>query len=72
MKAILEFNLPEDAHEYNLMNKAVDMSVVIHEFDQYLRGRLKYEDNLSVEVYDALQDARDKLYDMCNDGGIEL
>lgn len=72
MKAILEFNLPEDAHEYNLMNKAVDMSVILHEFDQYLRGRLKYEDNMSVEVYDALQDARDKLWDMCKDGGIEL
>lgn len=72
MKAILEFNLPEDAHEYNLMNKAVDMSVVLHEFDQYLRGRLKYEDNLNEEAHDALQDARDKLYDMCNDGGIEL
>lgn len=72
MKAILEFNLPEDAYEYNLMNKAVDMSVVLHEFDQYLRGRLKYEDNMSVEVYDALQDARDKLYDMAKDGGVEL
>jgi len=72
MKAILEFNLPEDAHEYDLMNKAVDMSVVLHEFDQYLRGRLKYEDNISVEAYDAIEEARHKLWEMAKDGGIEL
>ena len=54
------------------MNKAVDMSVVLHEFDQYLRGRLKYEDNITDDAYNALQDARDKLWEMAKDGGIEL
>jgi hypothetical protein len=72
MKAILEFNLPEDQHEYNLVNKAVDMSVVLHEFDQYLRGILKYEENITDDAYNALQDARDKLWEMAKDGGIEL
>ena len=72
MKAILEFNLPEDQHEYNLVNKAVDMCVVLHEFDQYLRGILKYEENITDDAYNALQDARDKLWEMAKDGGIEL
>jgi hypothetical protein len=72
MKAILEFNLPEDAHEYNLVNKAADMSVVLHEFDQYLRGRLKWEDNISDLEYKAVEEAREKLWEMCRDGGIEL
>jgi hypothetical protein len=72
MKAILEFNLPEDAHEYNLVNKAVDMSVVLHEFDQYLRGRLKWEENFTQQTHDVLEEAREKLWEMCRDGGIEL
>ena len=72
MKTILEFNLPEDAHEYNLVNKAADMSVVLHEFDQYLRGRLKYEDNITDLECKAVEEAREKLWEMCRDGGIEL
>jgi hypothetical protein len=72
MKAILEFNLPEDQYEYNLVNKAADMSVVLHEFDRYLRGRLKYEDNITDDAYNAVEEAREKLWEMCRDGGIEL
>jgi hypothetical protein len=72
MKVKMIYHLPEDAHEYNLVNKAVDMSVVLHEFDQYLRGRLKYEENITDDAYNALQDARDKLWEMAKDGGIEL
>jgi hypothetical protein len=72
MKVKIIFNLPEDAHEYNLVNKAVDMSVVLHEFDQYLRGRLKYEENITDLEYKAVEEAREKLWEMCRDGGIEL
>jgi hypothetical protein len=72
MKAILEFNLPEDQYEYNLVNKAADMSVVLHEFDQYLRGRLKWEDSITDLEYKAVEEAREKLLEMCRDGGIEL
>jgi hypothetical protein len=72
MKVKMIYHLPEDAHEYNLVNKAVDMSVVLHEFDQYLRGRLKYEENISDLEYKAVEEARDKLWEMCRDGGIEL
>ncbi len=60
MKAILEFNLPEDKDEFELAQKAVNYSIVIHEMDNYLRARLKYED-LPEEIHNALQEARDKL-----------
>jgi hypothetical protein len=72
MKVKIIFNLPEDSHEYNLVNKAVDMSVVLHEYDQYLRGRLKYEENITDDAYKAVEEAREKLWEMCRDGGIEL
>lgn len=41
-KATLTFNLPEERDEFNTANKAVDMSIVLSEFDNYLRGILKY------------------------------
>ena len=34
MKAILEFNLPEEQEEYELMNKSMDMSFLLHDLEQ--------------------------------------
>jgi hypothetical protein len=48
------------------------MSVVLHEFDQYLRGRLKYEEDITDDAHNAVEEAREKLWEMCRDGGIEL
>lgn len=42
MKAILEFNLPEDDVEYNLASSATKMHSVLYQLDQYLRSIDKY------------------------------
>ena len=42
MKAILEFNLPEDEREFDLAGKSMSISLAIREFDQYLRNEVKY------------------------------
>ena len=44
MKAILEFNLPEEDAEFKQAANAGDMYCAIFEFSQYLRKKLKYED----------------------------
>lgn len=43
MKAILEFNLPEDREEFELATKAGELSSAMIEFYQALRGMWKYE-----------------------------
>lgn len=45
MKAILEFNLDEeiDANNYELMNAATKLQLVLWEYDQKLRSMYKYE-----------------------------
>lgn len=45
MKAILEFNLDEevDANNYELMNAATKLHLVLWEYDQKLRSMYKYE-----------------------------
>ena len=44
MKAILEFNLPEDQEDYDRVNKALDLCSVLWDFQNYLRGQVKYSD----------------------------
>ncbi len=34
MKATMEFKLPEEQEEYDLMNKAMEMSFLLHDIEQ--------------------------------------
>lgn len=43
MKAILEFNLPEDREQYNIAFHAGDLYSTLYDFDQWLRHLEKYE-----------------------------
>ena len=72
-KATLEFNL--DEHEDQVAHlravKALDMALALWDMDQYLRGLIKHGD-LDHTVYDALQAARDKLYEIKSKHSIDL
>ena len=73
-KAILEFDLnePDDASEHMRMLKSVDILVVLWGREQYLRSRLKYEDNISDNEYKAVEAAREKLYELMNARSVSL
>ena len=43
MKAILEFNLPEDKEEFDAASKGMDWALIAYEIDELLRKKLKYE-----------------------------
>ena len=73
MKAILEFNLPEDHIEFTLCNNASKWYSLAWDLDQHLRAQTKYApDNMPTEYYKALQDTRDKLYEILNDEGLSF
>jgi hypothetical protein len=61
--AILKFKLPTEESEFNDARLGVSYRIVLDELDNYLRGRLKYEE-LSTEINAALQAARDKLWEL--------
>lgn len=63
MKGTLIFKLPEEEVEFRDAQKGGEYSAYAHEYDDYLRSRLKYEE-LSDEVRQALQGARDKLHEL--------
>ena len=46
MKAILEFNLPENEEQFNAANKGMDWALLTWDIDQLLRNKLKYSDLL--------------------------
>jgi hypothetical protein len=65
MKAILEFDLPEDDQEFLLATSGTKFWSVLWELDQSLRGKTKYApDDLPQDKYDAYQEIRDELYEL--------
>lgn len=66
MEATLRFNLPEDNEEFLSASKGGHYLSAIHALDDYLRGRIKYEE-LTEPVQEALQAARDRLWQEVND-----
>jgi hypothetical protein len=57
MKIILEFDTIEEAQ---LAINGSKYAAAIFEYDQYLRGKLKYE-TLPEDMYIAYQDSREKI-----------
>ena len=43
MKAILEFNLPEEEEQFNAANKGMDWALLVWHIDQFIRNKIKYE-----------------------------
>lgn len=60
MRATLTFNLPEESQEHQHAINAIGYYCALTDMDDYLRSRLKNED-MSPEVHEALQEARDHL-----------
>lgn len=73
MKAILEFNLPEDNQDFQLATSAMKFWSVLYELDQDLRSKTKYApDDLPRDKYDAYQEVRDLLYELMSSENISL
>ena len=66
MKAILEFNLPEEKDEYNFANNGINYYSALCEFDNWLRSEYKYNGN------EPMFEAREKLQQFINDNNIKI
>ena len=63
MKAILEFNLPEDEEQFDAANRGMDWALVVWDLDQLLRNKLKYEEHVT-DIRKTLEEVREVLYDL--------
>ena len=58
MKAILEFELPEDKENFDASAKGMDWALLVWHIDQFIRNKIKYEQDKD----GILQLVRDRLY----------
>ena len=73
MKAILEFNLPDDRQDFEMASNAMKFWSVLYELDQDLRSKTKYApDDLPEDKYDAYQEVRDMLYELMRNENISF
>ena len=72
MKAILEFNLPEDQPEFNNAIKGGDWKHVCWQMDQYLRKRVKYDEGLTEEQLEVYEDMRGEFWRMMKESNVDL
>jgi hypothetical protein len=69
MKAVLEFNLPEEEHEFRTAVDGHKWQLVVTELDSRLRGRLKYYDASLAEK--GLVEARALLHELLQEYNLE-
>lgn len=60
MKAVLEFNLPEDQSDFQAAINGSNYKSAIWEYDQWLRSEMKYGE-LDKKIYEAYDTCRKKL-----------
>ena len=73
MKAILEFDLPNERTEFELAANGTKWMSVSHEMAEYLRQQLKYHsEKYTDEEYKVLEQVRKKLQDLIEEEGLSL
>ena len=74
MKAILEFNLPEDKEEFEVASKAMDWSILAWDIEQYIRNRLKYQTEKleTSSAKEELELLRNELHELMYDNGLRF
>ena len=74
MKAILEFNLPEDQLEFDLAVNGSKMHLVLWEMDQWLRAQYKYmpDNEYSEDKYETYEKCREQLRELMFENGIKF
>ena len=68
MKAVLEFNLPDDKEEFDVSAKAMDWSLLVWDIDQFIRNKIKYEQDKD----GILQLVRDRLHFNMEEKGLDF
>ena len=73
MEAILKFNLPEEASDFELAVNAAKIYCILWDLNQWLRTNIKYPpDNISNDTYQAYERCREQLHLLMSDNNINF
>ena len=71
MKAVFEFNLPEDQNEYEVMSQASKTQTFLWDFIQKLRSWHKYGHQFK-DADDAVDKIREEFYQLLNEHEVNI
>jgi hypothetical protein len=71
MKATIEFNLPEDQHEYDLAVSSSKMYCALYEIQQEIRRVWKYAE-LTEGQFEIVEQIYDKVNEIINENNVNL
>lgn len=74
MKAILEFNLPDDKQDFDFATQGGDWWNVCWEMDQWLRAQYKYmpDNEYSKDKYETFEKCREKLLELITENNLNI
>jgi len=73
MKAIIEFNLPEDRDEYDMANNAGKMYMALWDIKQLLRSTLKYNPTgLNGDQLEQWEAMRSEFFEILDNNDLKL
>ena len=74
MKAVLEFNLPEDHIDFELAVNGAKAQSTLWEFDQWLRAQYKYmpDTEYSEDKYETYEKCREHLRELMFENGVKF
>jgi hypothetical protein len=70
MKAILEFDLPDDHYEHKVAIEGIKYMCVLTELDEWFRSKLKYDSTLDEKQYEVYEKSREQLRDIMYNNGV--
>jgi hypothetical protein len=68
MKAILEFNMPEDREDHKYALHGIEYAIILEELDNWLRNMFKYEDKVKIDI----EVVRSKIYELLKERNLEI
>ena len=71
MKAVLEFDLPEEKEEYELATNGQGYYCALFDMVNCFRSKLKYEE-LDKKTYTIIEQMSRKFYEILDDNGVKL
>ena len=73
MKAIIEFEFPDDQEQYQMANDASKMYLALWDIKQLLRSKLKYNpDGLNDEQLEQWEAMRGEFFDILDNNNLKL
>lgn len=71
MKVKLQFDLPEEKEEYEIISHGMDYYLCLNDIKEWLRQKIKYDESKDINI-ETLEKVQDKFYEIINDRGIEI